>query len=97
MGAFDPRLLDGGEDVRKRALSIPARLVRRSLRERGLLELASRRVHILNRKSLAALGDFDPRFLYASRSDVERADLADNAALNAESYPTRTFPKFNPF
>jgi CRP-like cAMP-binding protein len=57
--------------------------VLRSLRERGLLELASRRVHILDRKGLAALGDFDPRFLYASRSDVERADVADKAALNA--------------
>jgi hypothetical protein len=42
--------------------SVHVNRVLRSLRERGLLKLANQRVDILNRKGLAALGDFDPRF-----------------------------------
>lgn len=54
--------------------SVHVNRVLRSLRESGLLTLTNRRVDALERKGLATLGDFDPRFLYASGSDNEKAD-----------------------
>lgn len=63
--------------------SVHVNRVLRSLRERGFLKLANRRVDILDRRGLAALGDFDSRYLYGSRRGIGRAVLADNAALSA--------------